>query len=78
MVREIEIKLQKLLLDHKMTYLELSKITGLSTRAISDMVNNKQERILKDAIIKIADAFNIEDIREIIDFKEIKKDQAHN
>lgn len=69
MVREIEIKLQKLLLDHKMTYQELSKITGLSTRAISDIVNNKQERILKEAIIKIADTFNIEDIREIIDFK---------
>mgnify|MGYP003448621267 FL=1 len=69
MVREIEIKLQQLLLDHKMTYQELSKITGLSTRAISDMVNNKQERILKEAIIKIADTFDIEDIREIIDFK---------
>ena len=69
MAREIEIKLQQLLLDHKMTYKELSKITGLSTRAISEMVNNKQERILKEAIIKIADTFEIEDIREIIDFK---------
>ena len=69
MAREIEIKLQQLLLDHKMTYQELSKITGLSTRAISDMVNNKQERILKEAIIKIADTFEIDDIREIIDFK---------
>lgn len=69
MVREIEIKLQQLLIEHKMTYQELSKITGLSTRAISDMVNNKQERILKEAIIKIADTFEIEDIREIIDFK---------
>lgn len=69
MVREIEIKLQQLLLDRKMTYKELSKITGLSTRAISDMVNNKQERILKEAIIKIADTFEIDDIREIIDFK---------
>ncbi|MEK5081130.1 helix-turn-helix transcriptional regulator [Solibacillus sp. FSL W7-1436] len=69
MAREIEIKLQQLLLDHKMTYKELSKITGLSTRAISEMVNNKQERILKEAIIKIADTFEIDDIREIIDFK---------
>lgn len=69
MAREIEIKLQQLLLDHKMTYKELSKVTGLSTRAISEMVNNKQERILKEAIIKIADTFEIDDIREIIDFK---------
>ncbi|MFF2752795.1 helix-turn-helix domain-containing protein [Psychrobacillus sp. NPDC058041] len=69
MVREIEIKLQRLLLDHKMTYQELSKLTGLSTRAISDMVNNKQERISKEAICKIADVFEVKDIREIIDFK---------
>lgn len=69
MAREIEIKLQHLLLEHKMTYQEFSNATGLSTRAISDMVNNKQERILKEAIVKIAEVFDIEDIREIIDFK---------
>lgn len=69
MAREIEIKLQRLLLDHKMTYHELSKLTGLSTRTISELVNNKQERISKEAICKIADVFELEDIREIIDFK---------
>ena len=69
MVRQIEIKLQRLLLDHKMTYQELSKLSGLSTRTISELVNNKQERISKEAICKIADVFELEDIREIIDFK---------
>lgn len=69
MVRKIEIKLQRLLLDHKMTYQELSKLTGLSTRAISDIVNNKQERISKEAICKLADVFELDDIREIINFK---------
>lgn len=69
MIREIEIKLQRLLLDHKMTYQELSKLTGLSTRTISELVNNKQERISKEAICKIADVFELEDISEIIDFK---------
>lgn len=74
MARELEIKLQRLLLDHKMTYQELSKLTGLSTRSISDMVNNKQERILKEAICKIADVFELDDIREVIDFKNKKTD----
>lgn len=69
MVREIEIKLQQLLLDHKMTYQKLSDLTGLSIRTISELVNNKQERISKEAICKLADIFEIEDIREIIDFK---------
>ena len=69
MKREIEIKLDRLLFENKMTYQELSKITGLSTRTISELVNNKQERISKEAICKIAAAFEVKDIREIIDFK---------
>lgn len=67
--REVEIKLYRLLLDNKMTYQELSNKTGLSTRTISDLVNNKTERIPKKAVCKIADVLNINDIREIIDFK---------
>lgn len=69
MKREIEIKLQQLLLDHKMTYQDLANKTGLSIRTISEMVNNKLERVPKKAICKIADVLDIEDIREIIDFK---------
>lgn len=65
----IEIKLQQLLLKNKMTYQELSKITGLNLRTISELVNNKTERIPKSAICKIAEALEIDDIREIIDFK---------
>lgn len=72
-VREIEVKLQQLLLNRKLTYQEFSKLSGLSTRTISELVNNKQERISKNAIIKIADVLEIEDIREIIDFKEKKE-----
>lgn len=66
---KIEIKLYQLLLDRKMTYQELSNITGLSIRTISELVNNKTERIPKNAICKIAEALEIDDIREIIDFK---------
>ncbi|OMC83625.1 hypothetical protein BK128_18115 [Viridibacillus sp. FSL H7-0596] len=75
MDREIEIKLYKLLIEHKMTYQELADKSGLSLRAISSLVNNKTERIPKAALSKIAIAFDIEDIRDIIDFKnEDKKD----
>lgn len=66
---EIEIKLGKLLIDNKMTYKELANKTGLSLRTISELSNNKMERIPKTAICKIAQALEIEDIREIIDFK---------
>lgn len=66
---EIEIHLGKLLINHKMTYKELAQKTGLNLRTISELVNNKMERIPKGAISKIAEVLEIEDIREIIDFK---------
>lgn len=69
MEREIEIKLYGLLIKHKMTYQELANRSGVSVRAISDLVNNKTERIPKQTICKIAEVFEIDDLREIIDFK---------
>ncbi|WP_190323396.1 helix-turn-helix transcriptional regulator [Rummeliibacillus sp. TYF-LIM-RU47] len=69
MNREIEVKLYRLLIENKMTYQELADKTGLSLRTISVLVNNKMERIPKAALIKLADAFELDDIREIIDFK---------
>lgn len=69
MDHKMEIKLNQLLLDNRMTYQELANKTGLSIRTISELVNNKTERIPKKAICKIADVLNIDDIREILDFK---------
>lgn len=66
---EINIKLYRLLIEHKMTYQELADKTGLSTRTISTLVNNKMERIPKSALTKIADVFELDDIRDLIDFK---------
>lgn len=43
--------------------------TGLNPRTISELVNDKTIRINKNALEKIADALNIEDISEIIQFK---------
>lgn len=70
--REIEIKLYDLLIQHKMTYQELAAKTGLSLSSISSLVNNKTERIPKTALCKIADVFALNDIRDLIDFKENK------
>lgn len=44
------------------------EITGLNPRTISELVNDKTIRINKNALEKIADALNIEDISEIIQF----------
>lgn len=65
----IEIKLYKLLIENNMTYQELAEKTGLSTRTISTLVNNKMKQVPMIALEKIADEFKIKDIRDLIDFK---------
>ena len=66
----IEIKLKEILKRLNMEQKELAELTGLSSRTISELVNNKTERIPKTALVKIAIALNIIDIRELIDFVE--------
>ena len=66
---EIEVKLKELLKKKQMKQIELSKLTGLTPRSISELANNQVERIPRSSLCKIAAALEIEDIREIIDFK---------
>ncbi|WP_102692348.1 helix-turn-helix domain-containing protein [Rummeliibacillus pycnus] len=69
MNHEIEIKLKQLLKKSNMTQQELCNKTGLGGRTISVLVNNKIERVPKKALSKIADVFELDDIRDLIDFK---------
>lgn len=66
---EIEIKLKHLLKERNIKQYQLSEMTGLTTRTISELANNQIERIPKQAICKIAVALEIEDIGEIMGFK---------
>lgn len=66
---EIEIKLKELMKEYNLTQRELEKITGLSQRTISELSSNKMERIPKTALRKISEALALEDIRDLIDYK---------
>lgn len=70
---EIEVKLKQLLTERKMKQVELSNLTGLTQRTISELANNQTERLSKNTLCKIAEALEIEDIRELIDFKKMTK-----
>ena len=70
MTKEIEIKLRKILKERNIEQKTLAEKTGLSVRAISELANDKTERIPKAAINKIADELGIDDIRDLIDFKD--------
>lgn len=74
MDREIEIKLKQLLKDRKMEQKDIVAITGLSTRAVSEFTNNKVERIPKTTLVKISEALELDDIRDLIDFKDKQKE----
>ncbi|WP_246027666.1 helix-turn-helix domain-containing protein [Lysinibacillus antri] len=70
---ELEIKLKQLLKERNMEQKELAALTGLSNRTISELATNKTERIPKTAICKIAEVLEINDIREILDFKTLSE-----
>ena len=72
---EIEVKLKQLLTERNMKQVELSRKTGLTQRSISELVNNQVERLSKDTLCRIAVALEVEDIREIIDFKKQTDDK---
>lgn len=74
---EIEVKLKHLLTERKMKQAELSRRTGLTQRSISELVNNQVERLSKDTLCRIAEVLEVEDIREIIDFKQTSKRTDH-
>lgn len=65
----INIKLKQLMKEFNVTQRDLEKMTGLSRRTISELSNNKMERIPKSALSKIGEAFALEDIRDLIDFQ---------
>lgn len=68
MARSIEIKLKEYLSERGIMQKFIVEKTGLDKRTVSDLVNNKTERIPKTALLKICDLLDIKDIREIIDF----------
>ena len=68
MTRSIEIKLKEYLSKRGIMQKFVVEKTGLSKRAVSDLYNNKVERIPLTTLLKICNALDIKDIREIIDF----------
>lgn len=62
---QIKLRIKVLLAERDWTQKDLAEITGLSTRLISDLANNKTKLYSKDALEKIIEAFGISDINEL-------------
>jgi DNA-binding Xre family transcriptional regulator len=68
--KKVIVKISELTKKHKISLRELSRISDVRHAALSELANGKRESINFTHIIKIADALNIDDIREIIDIVE--------
>lgn len=73
MGKRIVVKIADLTKKHKISLRELSRISDVRHAALSELANGKRENISFSHIVKIAEALNIEDIREIIDLVDTKE-----
>lgn len=73
MGKRVVLKISELTKKHKISLRELSRISDVRHAALSELANGKRENINFSHIVKIAEALNIEDIREIIDLVDNKE-----
>lgn len=67
MSKHIVVKVKELLSTRKLSLRELSRMTDIRHAALSELANQKRQNINFSHIERIAEALEIEDIREIID-----------
>ncbi|MBB2483124.1 helix-turn-helix transcriptional regulator [Bacillus sp. APMAM] len=72
MARKVEVKIHKLANQRGISLRELSRLTDIRHAALSELANQKRQNINFSHIERIADALELDDIREIIDLIKIK------
>jgi DNA-binding Xre family transcriptional regulator len=69
MAKKVIVKINELTKEKGISLRELSRLTDIRHAALSELANQKRQNINFKHIEKIAEAFDIEDIKEIIDFE---------
>jgi putative transcriptional regulator len=67
MGKKVIVKIRELTKKRGISLRELSRLTDIRHAALSELANQKRQNINFSHIERIADAFDINDIREIID-----------
>ena len=70
MDKKVIVKIKNLLEIHDISLRELSRLSDIRHAALSELSNQKRENINFRHIEKIAEALDIDDIREIIDLED--------
>ncbi|RXZ79056.1 XRE family transcriptional regulator [Paenibacillaceae bacterium] len=71
MTKKVILKITDLLKEHDISLRELSRLTDIRHAALSELANYKRQNINFGHIERIAEALEIDDIREIIDLQEM-------
>ncbi|AJE52970.1 helix-turn-helix domain-containing protein [Paenibacillus polymyxa] len=67
MAKKVVVKINEITRKHNISLRELSRLSDVRHAALSELQSGKRESINFNHIERIAEAMNIEDIREIID-----------
>ena len=70
MEKIVVVKIKELLKENNISLRELSRLTDIRHATLSELSNQKRQNINFRHIEKIAEALQIDDIREIIDFND--------
>lgn len=70
MSKKVVVHIKNLVEKNEISLRELSRLTDIRHAALSELANQKRENINFRHIEKIADALDIDDIREIISLEE--------
>lgn len=68
---KVKVRLNDLLSDYDLSLNQLHLLTGIRRATLSEIANNKRQRIQLEHIEKIANALEIEDINEIITLQKV-------
>jgi putative transcriptional regulator len=71
LTKKVVLKIADLLKEHNISLRELSRLTDIRHAALSELTNYKRQNINFGHIERIAEALEFEDIRKIIDLREI-------
>lgn len=74
MTKKVIVKISALIKSKGISLRELSRLTDIRHAALSELANQKRQNINFQHIERIAETFNIKDIREIIDLVDIKEE----
>ena len=70
---QVKLKVKEILEERKITQKKLAEVSGIRESTISDIVRGARTVINLEHLSKIAEALEITDIRELIDFENTSK-----